>query len=78
MKKSMAVTGIVMVVALFWSERAWGQCSCYPDGPAADGTVRVASLVPAPDTPKGPSTGMVGQKLTYKTDGHDPLGVHEF
>lgn len=34
--------------------------------------------VPPPDTPSGPSTGKVGQKLTYSTKGSDPLGVHDY
>jgi len=33
---------------------------------------------PAPDKPDGPKIGYVGQKITFTTEGTDPLDVHEF
>jgi hypothetical protein len=78
MRKLIAVTGISIVVALCCSGLRSSERSCYAEGPATAGTIQPASLVPPPDDPKGPSTGMVGQKLTYKTEGHDPFDVHEF
>jgi len=35
-------------------------------------------VLPAPHRPEGPSTGIVGQRLTYTTEGTDPLNVHKF
>ena len=40
--------------------------------------IQTASLVPPPDKPKGPSTGMAGEKLAYSTKGTDPFDVHEY
>ena len=34
--------------------------------------------VSPPKTPKGPSVGKVGEKLTFVTEGSDPLNVHEY
>ena len=74
MKKLTAVTGIAMVAALLWSSSTWSVRPCYAD----TGSIQTASLVPPPDRPKGPSTGMVGEKLSFKTSGHDPFDVHEY
>jgi len=38
----------------------------------------VSSFVSPPDRPKGPSTGKVWQELTYRTEGTDPLGAHDY
>lgn len=35
-------------------------------------------VLPAPHRPEGPSTGLVGQRLNYTTEGTDPLDVHDF
>ncbi len=78
MKKLIALTGVALVAALLWSAPARGQCACFGYLPAAAGTVQPQFSVPPPDTPDGPSTGFVGQKLTYSTEGTDPLGVHEY
>jgi len=37
-----------------------------------------ALKVSPPDRPKGPSTGKVWQELTYRTEGTDPLEVHDY
>ena len=81
MRNFIAVIGIAMVAALFWSERVWGQESSDSEEPAAAAMSVEPALsfwVPPPDDPKGPRTGMVGQKLTFSTDGTDPLSVHEY
>ena len=78
MKKSVAVTGIVIVAAFLWSQPVWGLYVWQPEGTPAFESVQPLFWVPPPDDPEGPSTGMVGQKLTYKTEGNDPLGYHEF
>jgi len=78
MKKFIALTGIAIVVALIWSAPVQGQCACYTQGPEALASVQPDFSVPPPDDPKGPSTGTVGQNLTYSTVGTDPLGVHEY
>jgi hypothetical protein len=58
----------------------------FPSGPVGDGQAAAIVVgtqpgnpnfyVPPPSTPKGPSTGMIGQKLSYSTEGTDPLNVH--
>ena len=36
------------------------------------------SWFPAPDKPKGPAESFVGDVVQFKTEGHDPIDVHEF
>lgn len=78
MRKLIGLTAIAMVVALFWSGRVSSQRSCYAEELATAGSIQPASLVPPPDRPKGPSTGMVGEKLSYSTKGTDPFDVHDY
>ncbi len=66
MRKLIGLTTIAVLVALIWA------------GSASAQTIQTASLVPPPDRPKGPDTGMVGEKLKYSTNGTDPFEVHEY
>jgi hypothetical protein len=72
MKRLIALTGIMMAVGIIWPGSAW------PAQASTAGSIQPASLVPPPDKPKGPSTGMAGQKLTYSTNGTDPFSVHYY
>jgi hypothetical protein len=78
MKKSTALTSLVAFVALLCCRPAWGLYVGLPQGTTVSLSIQPLFWVPPPDDPKGPSTGMVGEKLTYTTEGHDPLSVHEF
>ncbi len=62
MRKLIGLIAIALIVVVQWVGPATAQ----------------ASIVPPPDRPKGPDTGMVGEKLKYSTKGTDPFDVHEY
>jgi hypothetical protein len=68
----LAVIGIYLATGVMAPDMAL----CPPAGPGVAESVTANLTVPPPDTPKGPSQGMVGQKLTYTTKGTDPLNAH--
>ena len=72
------LTAIVAAVVVCWSVAASGPPDIYVSSPDTASIFSAGFSVPPPETPSGPSTGKVGQKLTYSTKGSDPLGVHDY
>ena len=74
MRTSIVVTIVALLAAVVCSERAFCLDFDFDFDPPDLGP----SWFPAPDEPSGPTTGVVGQKLVFRTEGLDPLNVHEF